>query len=166
MKKLFASIMLVAFVTTAWAQSQVVEDFQNKYKDDRDAKVVAINGGLFKILSGIASYGEDEEALAFSRISDNIKSMNILSIPLYKSGFDPDEIDEMRSNLEKDDYDELMTIRDGGDRIYIMAQGAKNEVRNMLVLIREEKEFVLMNIDGTLDMKDLAILAKNHKDWN
>jgi len=167
MKKLAVMIFAVAISATAFGQSKTVENFRNKYKNDRDAKVVSLSGGLFELLSSIASWDEsDEEAMAISRIADNIRSLEILSIPLYKSGFSHEDIDKMRSDLEKESYEELMTVKDGHERVYFLTQGDKNTIKNMLVLIREDDEFAVMNIDGSLDMKDLSYLVKHHKDWN
>jgi len=168
MKKLATMIFAIVVVSaSAIAQSKTVEEFHNKYKNDRDAKVVSLSGGLFELLSSIASWDEeDEEAQAIARIAENIKSMDILSIPLYKSGFSSEDIDKMRADLGKENYEELMTVRDGNDKVYFMTQGDKNTIKNMLILIKEENEFALLNVNGSLEMKDLSYLAKHHKDWH
>ncbi|MTI20176.1 DUF4252 domain-containing protein [Fulvivirga sp. RKSG066] len=168
MKKL-ATVLFAVIVSSgaALAQSKTVEEFHNKYKDDRDAKVVNLNGRLFDLFSSIASWDEsDEEAQAIARIAANIKSMQILSIPLYKSGFSDEDIAKMRKDLSKEKYEELMTVRDGSDKIYFMTQGDEKTIRNMLVLIQEEEEFAVFNINGVLDTKDLSYLAKNHDKWH
>ena len=160
---LFAAIVSVS---TAFGQSKTIENFHQKYEDDRDAKVVTLSGGLFELLSNIASWDEsDEEAQAISRIADNIKSMQILSIPMYKSGFDASDIEKMREDLRKESYEELMTARDGSDKVYFLTQGDNDTVKNMLVLIQEKEDFAVMNINGSLEMKDLSYLVKHHKDW-
>lgn len=160
---LFAAIVSVS---TALGQSKTIEKFHQKYKDDRDAKVVSLSGGLFELLSNIASWDEsDEEAQAVSRIADNIKSMQILSIPMYKTGFNVSDIDKMRDDLSKENYEELMTARDGSDKVYFLTQGDNDTVKNMLVLIQEKEDFAVLNINGSLEMKDLSYLVKHHKDW-
>lgn len=167
MKKLITLLLLAGVTTIAFGQSKTVAEFHSKYKDDRDAKVVSINGGLFKLISSIASFDEsDEDAKVIARIAENITSMEILSIPLYKTGFDTKSIDDMRSDLKKEKYEELMTVKEGSDRIYFMTQGSDTQIKNMLVLISEEDEFMVMNVNGALDMKDLAYLAKNRNNWN
>lgn len=167
MKKLAALIITACLATVAFGQSKTVEAFQNKYKDDRDAKVVSLNGSLFELIAKIGSFDEEDEDLqVMSRIAENIKSMNVLSIPLYKSGFTREDVEKMRKNLKGEHYEELMTVRDGADKIYFMTQGNKDQIKNMLVLVQEEEDFVLLNIDGSLQMEDLAYLAKNRKRWN
>lgn len=160
-------IAVVLGSTAALAQSKTVENFHNKYKDDRDAKVVTLTGGLFKIFATIASFDEeDEDAQALARIAQNIESMEILSIPMYKSGFSADDVEKMRSDLGKEQYEELITVRDGQEKVYFLTQGDKNTVKNMLVLIKEKDEFAVMNVKGTLDLKDVAYLAKHRNNWN
>ena len=168
MRKLTVTTLAVFVLSgMAWAQSKTVADFHQKYKDDRDATLVQLNGGLFKLLASIASYDAgDEDAQVIARISDNIESMDILSVPLFDSGLTPSEFDDMRGQLRKEKYEELMEIREGRDRVSFLTQGGANEVRNMVVLIREEENAVVMNINGTLDMKDLAYLAKHGRKFH
>lgn len=152
--------------TMAIAQSKTVEAFKKKY--DSEVKVISLTGDIFKLISSMAALDEaDEDAKVISRIAEGIKAMDILTISADESGFDDQSLDKMRNALKKENYDELMTVNEGGNRIYFLSQrGNGAELRNMLVLIREQNDFMLMNITGSLDMNDLAYLAKNHKNWN
>ncbi len=163
MKNLIAALVILGMAGTAMAQSKSVDAFRAKYQDDRDAKVVTMNGSMFELLGTIADNMEDnEDADAMSRIAKGIKSMQVLAIPMFRSGLEPAEIESLHSNLLKEKYEELMQVRDGAQRVYFMAQGNANELRNMVVLVREEEEFIMFNIDGTLNMKDLAFIVDHH----
>ncbi len=168
MKKLMTTLVLAGAVLVAQAQSKAVQDFQNKYENDRDAKVVSLNGSLFQLVSNITKLAEDDkDAEVMSRIAGGINAMKILAVPLFKTGLELKEIEDLRSKLKSEKYEELMTVRDGRERVYFMAKSGENKINNMLVLINDDKdEFVLINIDGELDMKDLAYLAEHHKDWH
>ncbi len=164
MKNLIITLVLLGFAGMAAAQSKSVEAFRDKYQDDRDAKVVTMNGSMFELLSSIAeNMDESEDSEAISRIAKGIKSMQVLAIPVFRSGLQPEEIDKLHSDLKKEKYEELMQVRDKDQKIYFMAQGDENELRNMVVLVREDEEFIMFNIDGTLNMKDLAYIVDNHK---
>lgn len=165
MKNLVIIFVCLGLAGTAAAQSKSAEAFRIKYQDDRDAKVVSMNGSMFKLLSNIAdNMEESEESAAIGRIAEGIQSMQILSVPVFKSGLQPSEIDQLHKDLLSEKYDELMQVRDGDQKIYFMAQGNENELRNMLVLVREDEEFIMFNIDGVLNMKDLAYIVDQHKD--
>ncbi len=158
-------LIILFFASTAvYSQSKSAAAFQEKYKDDRDATVVSINGSLFNLFANIAEAADeaDEEAQAMARIAKNINSLKIISVPVYRSGLQPDAILQLRKDLISEKYDELMQVRDGQDRVYFLAQGDEKEVRNMYVLIQEDEDFTMLEIDGTLNMSDLSYLARHH----
>lgn len=166
MKKL-TLIAALAFVSSiAFAQSKSVESFKNKYKDDRDATMVTLQGNIFKLIGSIAEYSDDEDAQALSKVADGIKSMQVLSLPKYETGLEPEEIKQLKSNIKNESYEELMNIKEGKETIIVYSQGDEDEVRNMLILVEERNEFALISIDGVLKMKDLAYIASHHDKWS
>lgn len=168
MTKLLTLILLTTITTISFGQSKTIATFREAYKNDRDAKVIALDGDLFKLIGNIVSIEEsDENVKTIARIADGIQSLEMLIIPMFKSGFDNDALKEMRNQLKKENYAELMTVKEGSDEIYFLAEeSASSKVKNMLVLIRENEEFMVLDIMGSLDMKDLAYLARNHSNWN
>lgn len=167
MKKVSLIIVAVFVSVAAMAQSRAAEAFYNKYKDDRDASEVNLNGSIFELISSIAGLGEDEDAETISRIAKGIKSMNILALPMDKAGISMKEIESLRSEIKAEKYDELMTVKDGRERVYFMAKTTDKQIQNMLIMISgDDDKFVLMNLDGILDMKDLAYLAEHRDKWS
>lgn len=166
MKKTTLIVALALVSSIAFSQSKSVDAFKNKYKDDRDATVVTLQGNIFKLISSIAEYSDDEDAQALSKVADGINSMQILSLPKYETGLDKEEINALKSNIKKESYEELMNMREGRETVVIYSQGSEDEVRNMLILVEEKNDFVLINIDGVLKMKDLAYIASHHNNWN
>lgn len=168
--------LLIVFCTAPLfmqAQNKAVHNFQEKYRNDRDATYVAISRSLFRFISEVAEdalTGEnteaDQEMQALARVANGITSLKILIIPKYESGLKAQEIDNLKSSLEKDNYEVLMSVKEGSRFLYFMAQGNENELRNMLVLIDDKDEFTLLNIDGTLTTKDLSYLTKNRHNWH
>lgn len=166
MKKATLIVALALVSSITFSQSKSIDSFKNKYKDDRDATKVTLQGNIFKLISSIAEYSDDEDAQALSKIADGIKSMQILSLPKYETRLDPDEIKQLKSNIKKDSYEELMNMKEGRETVVIYSQGSEDEVRNMLILVEDKDDFVLINIDGVLKMKDLAYIASHHDKWN
>lgn len=164
--KYLLMICLIAAGSAVMAQSKSADAFHNKYQGDRDATVVKLNGSIFNLVASIAAEADeaDEDAQALARIASEINSIRVLSVPVYKSGLEPEDIKALRNDLIKEKYDELMTVRDGSDRMYFLAQGDETEVRNMYVLIQQDREFTMLSIDGRLKMSDLSYLANHHKD--
>ncbi len=150
------------------AQSKSIEAFHKKYENDRDATVVSINGSLFSIFAKLGEYAEkeDKELRSMGNLAANIQSMKVLSLPIYKVGIDQSEINQLKSNLKAENYEELFSARKGRKTINCYSQGNKSEIRNMVVLVNERDDFTIMNINGNLSMKDLAVLAKNFRHFH
>ncbi len=174
MKK-FAALIIILIITplVLVAQNQAVQDFQNKYKSDRDVTYVEITGSLFKFIGSIAEgidtdeSGEtDPDMEALARVARGITSLKVLSVPKYETGLKQEEITNLRSSLEKDNYEILMTFKEGSKYIHFMAQGNEGELRNMLVLVDKKDEFTILNIDGKLTVEDLSYLARRHHNWH
>ena len=165
MKKTTLTVVLALVASIAFSQSKSVESFKNKYKDDRDATVVTLQGNIFKLIGSIAEYSDDEDAQIFSKIADGIKSMQVISLPKYETGLEAGEIKQLKANLKKESYEELMNVKEGKETVVIYSQGNEDEVRNMLILVEERNDFALINIEGTLKMKDLAYIANHHDKW-
>ena len=124
MKKLALTLLVVLSASAIWAQSKTIENFHSKYHEDRDAKVVSLSGNLFQLIGSMASFDEEsEDAKTIARIADGIKSLDILAIPMHKSGFGAKDVEQMRADLKKEKYEELMTVRDGSDNVYFLTQG-------------------------------------------
>ncbi len=168
MKRTTIILALLMLPMLTMAQSDAVEAFKAKYKDDRDATVVTISGSMFGLISQIASYGddEDEELQAMARVADGIKQFQVLSVRYSRSGLKPTEVDDLKAAIEGEKYDELMQSREREKSMTFYAQQSNAEVKNMLVLIDEYDEFTILDIDGTLSMKDLSTLVKHHRDFH
>jgi len=164
---LIIAVLLAPMVLMA--QNKAITEFQNKYKDDRDASYVEISGSLFKFISSINDGDNDEldpnlEALA--NIADGLTSMKILKIDKYAADVTNSEIDELRKSLEKDSYESLMSMKEGRKNIDFLAQGKANELRNMLIIVDDKEEFVIINIDGVLTSEDLSYLSRHYNRWD
>ena len=170
MKKLTALMIIAALPLLASAQSKSVASFIDKYIDHKDVTYVQIKGSLFKLVSSIAEYdnGEepDEDLQALGRISGGINSMTVLQVPYYDTDLTKEEVASLRSSLEKEKFEEYMKVKEGKELVTIMAQGSGKEVSNGLIMVEEKDELTLISFNGTILVKDLNYMSKNHKNWH
>ena len=166
MKKLLVIILLAPAL--AMGQSRSVEAFINQYQDHDEVSVVSIEGSLFDLIGMIAEEAEedDEELQAIKRVFDNIEHLKIVSVPYRAADFNSDKFNAFRSDLKKDKYEELMTMKDDEKKMTFMTQGENSELSNMVVLIDEEQKLTILSVIGTVDVKDLAYLARNHDNYH
>jgi len=168
MKKLTTLMMIAILPLMGMAQSKSVSAFQDKYSDHDDATFVTIKGSLFNLIASIAEYDDDpdEDMQAFARIADGINSMQVLKVPFYDTDLNREEVASFRNSLQKEDYEDFISVKEGKELVNVMAQGADDEIRNMLVLVEERDDFTLISIDGKISMKDLSYLSKNHSKFH
>lgn len=167
MKKLLSLLLLSCIVSVGYSQSKSFEKFKNKYKGHDDVNDITVSGNLFGLVGNIAELDEDDEdAQVVARIAKNIQKLEVVTVPKNIKEFDHDEVKNLRKGLKKEAYEVLIQVKDGKETIDFLAGPGKNSIKNMLVLIEEDDSFVVLNIDGLLNLKDLSYLAKHHKDWD
>jgi hypothetical protein len=166
MKRLTGLALAIALPLTMMAQSKTVARFQDQYSGDRDATFISIKGSLFNFFASIADIDDDPEAQALGRIAAGIRSMQVLQVPFFESDLSRTDIEKLKHSLAKEDYEELMSVKDGKEYVHILAQGSASEIRNMLILIEDKNDFTMISINGKLAMEDLAYLSKNHNNWH
>jgi hypothetical protein len=167
MKRL-ATLILMALILplVSMGQSKAVVDFQNKYSDDRDASFVTIQGSLFNFVASIADFDDDPEAQALGRIADGIEAMQVLSVPYFEADLSKAEVQDLKASLKKENYESLMSAKDGREYVEVMAKGSGSEIRDIIILVDNRDQFVLISMDGVLSMEDISYLSKNHKNWH
>jgi hypothetical protein len=170
MKKLTGLMIIALLPFLVMAQSKSVSAFQDKYSDHDDATYVTIKGSLFNLIASVADYDDDEnpdeDLQAFGRIADGINSMEVLSVPFYETNLNREEVGSLRKALIKEGYEEFLMVKEGKELVNVLAQGAEDEIRNMLVLVEEKENFTLISINGTLSMKDLSYFSKHHANFH
>ena len=166
MKRLTIILMAIVLPFAIQAQSEAVEDFQDKFSEDRDATFVSVRGSLFNFVASIADFDDDPEAQALGRIADGIQSMQILQVPYFESDLSRTDVESLKKSLSKENFEELMSMREGRENVNILSQGSDSEIRNMLILVDNKDDFTLISIEGVLSMEDLSYLSKNHNDWH
>ena len=155
MKKLAILMMIALFPVTLMAQSKTVDSFISKYKNHDDVTFVVIKGSLFNLIASIAEYDNGEEP------DEDLQALGYYETDLSKA-----EVNDLRSSIGKEKYEEFIQVKEGKELINVMAQGTGDEVKNGLILIEEKDEFTIISVDGTLSIKDLNYLSKHHKDWH
>lgn len=153
--------LLLLSVPQVKAQHYAVKEFHGEYKNYHDVHHIHLEGGIFKLITWITSLNSnDEEAKAISRLTNNLHGLDIVVVPKHHK---PEkDLVRLKKDLKSDNFDELMNVREDGKLINFYAQDDKNEVRDMIIFIDEENEYVILSVKGTLDLEDMKYLAKHH----
>ena len=148
MKRLF--ITLVAMLLAA-AALHAQESLFDKYADREGVTTVFISKRMFDMMKGIEGADID-----LGKLSGKINNMQILTCE------DADIAKEVREDIKginrKSGYEELMRVRDEGDRITIYAKEDKDG-NDYVLVVDEADALTLIQINGQLTLEELRALA-------
>lgn len=144
MKRLFITLVATLLVAlTLPAQENVFE----KYADTKGVTTVYISKKMFNMMKDVKS-----EDLNLGTLSGKINDMQILTCE------DKDTVAKLRKDIAyispDNGYEELMRVREEGERITIYAKERKKE-NEYILLVDDSEELVLIQINGQLTLEEL-----------
>lgn len=156
MKKIVTLLMSVLIPVLALAQNSAIDKVFNKYADMDGFTVVTINKGLLKMVADIDQ--EDAEARDFLSRINQIKVLateddsGVAGVNLY---------DEVLKNLDKGEYEELMTAKSKDEDVLMLAKKSGDILEELIILVGGSKDNALVYISGKMSMKDLSKLSSS-----
>lgn len=151
MKKVFTLLLVALFPLMAMAQNSAIDKVFKKYGDRDGFTVVTISKGLLKMVSNMDDDRESQEFLS------RINSIKVLAQEDEGSGINL--YDEVLSNLDKSEYEELMTARSKSEEVLMLAKKDGDMVLELIILVGGDDDNALVYISGRLNMKDLSKLS-------
>ena len=155
-------ILLIIFLLAGYmglCQSQAVMNFHNKYKDNGKYLSVKIEGGLLKMLSNVET--NDEETQEFLDAVSKIEAIDVHSVNRDNGDFDESDINKFKKEIKKEKYDELLIVRDGDTDLDFLIKERKGKISDLLLVVDEPDEFIIVNINGDIDLKTIAKVTEN-----
>lgn len=147
MKKSITLILATIFPLLALAQNSAIDKVFKKYEDREGFTVVTISRGLMKM---VANADDDRESQEFlSRIHE----IKILAEEEHTSGVNL--YDEILTQLNKKDYEELMTAKSSDEEVLMLAKKNGDIVEELIILVGGKEDNALVYLSGKLNMKDL-----------
>ena len=151
MKKIIFLIALFVTPFLAFSQHESIEKFYNKYMDHEQVDNVSLSGWILQMASKFANEKTGEEVLK------KITQLRIM-VAQEKNIVTKSDLNQLMKDVRKNDFEDLMTVRDGTDRVHFMIREEGDVITNALVIINGDNEFILLSLEGALDFKDLKEL--------
>lgn len=154
MKTKFVLILTFILGVSAYAQSNAVDRLFNKFSGNEHVTEVNISAKMFSLFGYIdADTKEDQETLDALK---GIKSLYLMSTE------NKEEADKMRAtakHIRKDNFEPLMTVKDGNDDIEFLIQEKDGTVSELLMLVDSDSNFLVMSLTGLIDLEKLSKLS-------
>lgn len=147
-KKIIYCFCLAGLPLFLGAQSQAVQDFYNKYKNQEDTEKVELKGWVLELASRFTDEAKGEKLL------ERITRLRTLTM---KNGslVDRSEYNRLVKAVRRDHFEDLMNIKDADDNIQIMIREKGETITDVLVLINGSDSFTLLSLEGKLKFSDL-----------
>lgn len=148
---LFFSILTKAQETTA-------NKFFDKYSGKEGYTSIYITQYMFELFAKVADDQEDKE---FKEITSKLTAIKILTIDSALNVSNNRSFDsEISSLLPKNDYKELMIIKEGKQTVKFLINEKNNKISEFLMIVYGEGDPVLIFLEGDIDLKQVAKLSK------
>lgn len=144
MKRLFITLVATLLVAIALPAQENVFD---KYADSEGISTVYISKKMFSMMKDMKS-----EDLNLDTLSGKISNMQILTCE------DKDTAARLRKDIAyinpENGYEELLRVREEGERVTIYAKEGKKE-NEYILIVDEPDEIVLIQLNGQLTLEEL-----------
>jgi len=157
-KTIFLALWLLPWVVQA--QTEVIEQFYEKYRQDERFSRVYISPKLMQMAGGFLNSNmdqKDEDAENLLELITKVKGIRILSaekiggIALFN---------EAMEDLKKDLYEELIDVRDKHCSLKFMVREEGGRIKELLMVSGSTSEFMVVELEGRFDKKLLAKVGK------
>lgn len=141
------TIIISIIVLLASAGLHAQESFFDKFADRKGVTSVYISQKMFSMMKDI-----DNDEINLAGIADKINSLQILSCDNKAVA---DELRKETAHIRRDNgYEELMRIREEGERVTIYTkEGAKEN--EYVLLVDEPDEFTIILLNGRLTLEEI-----------
>ena len=158
MKKIIitlVAILAIALPSQIQAQSDAISTYFEQYMDDESFTSIYISSKMFEMLARVSTDDEDWEEMR--SIIKDLKGIRILvkeegGMKYYK---------EAIKKINFKEYDELMTVRSDDSNVKFVIKDEGDIVKELLLVVGSDDEFVLMSFVGNIDLTKIAKLSEN-----
>lgn len=152
---LLSAIILVPFF--AIAQSASIDRLIDKYGGQDGVTIVNISPQLFQIMSAMDVQEVEDAEFPFEKLS----AVKVLSIENAELLAGADFYNEVMSDLNTSEYEEVITVKDGSDDVHMWMKTAGQQILEFLLVVASPDEGVVVYISGDFNMNDIEGLASS-----
>jgi len=152
MKQLLYTLVFVAVATAAHAQNDAIGRFFGKYLEDSRFTVVSVSPRMFRLM---AKVNWDTVSPDLKQTVAKLQSFRILSTETTPYAF----YKEALTQIDRKQYEELITVRGGKDDFRFMIRTTGNTINELLMIAVDKDGFTLMSFVGDIDLDKISRLA-------
>ena len=141
------------------AQSNAISKYFEQYVDDERFTSVFISPKMFQMFSKLEINDiDDEETEIILDIVKDLRGLRILTTEINAKAF----YEEAKRKINTKEYEILMSVRDRGeDSVEFLIKDEDDIIKELLLLVGGDEEFVLLSFVGNIDLQKISKLSKS-----
>jgi len=153
MKTFLSTIVALLLITSIQAQS--VSSFFERLEDGDDYAVITINKEMFRMIASFDVEFDDEG------VKDLIKNIKRVRVFVNDETGDYEDFKELKALAGSTSMTNLISVKDDGERVELFTKPTNNDkfVDGLILLVHEQDQNVFIEIDGRINLDDLAKLT-------
>lgn len=156
-------LILLSIVLISSCSRSPIHSFIDDYNQEDHTVSMTIPGWLVRTGTSVAfkDIGDEGDQAGLKGIAESLGKIRVM---VAKQSVVPTAaVKELIITARDHNYEEYVTIRDKGKIVNVMAKQNENTVKNLLVLVSSDEDFVIAHIDSNLSMEELQ---KAQISWN
>ena len=162
MKSILLALMLLLLPAMAFSQTRTLNKFYRQHKSEKGVQNAKVPGWLIRMGGKIARNNVDgkQEKMAMDLLKKfgSVRFMYAEDGPKIKQ----DDVRNLRKNLLKENFDDLIMIRQGQMDVQIMVQELDGVIENLLVFYNnpEDGEMAFISAKANISLEALSNMIK------
>lgn len=154
---LFLLLLASMPLTSMAQQADAITQFFEKYVEEDGFTSIRLSQRMFSLIAQLDNKDDREVKETASKLT----GLHILAADSAELKDGLQLYREAMATLKGKNYESLMSIRDGTERIefYILDSGTRDKVEELLMLVGGEHTFFLLSITGEISLRQIAKLA-------
>ncbi len=156
-------LILLSIVLISSCSRSPVNSFIDEYNQEDNTMSMTVPGWLVRAGSNAAfkELADDEDQAGLMQIA---KSLGKIRVMVAQEGIVPTKaVKNLITSARGHKYEEYVTVREENKIINVMVRNDNDNVKNLLVLISSDDEFVIAHMDTDLSLDELK---KAQISWN
>jgi hypothetical protein len=153
MKKLIALFTAVLLAGILNAQSLVSTEFSD-YESNENFTRVSISKKMFELIANLDPDDDDEKDLI-----ESVSRLDGLKIIVADSSENPAALYKETMKRIPNRFEELMTVNDESEKIIFMIDEKDGVVKELIMVLKGDNEFVLLDLFGDIDLNEVAKIS-------
>ncbi len=149
------SIFILLVTLMPFALSAQIDSFFRKYGDLEGATVLSFHGNFLKKLL------ENEHNRKHPEHVNRLEDLDILSIDEDLELVSSRDIDRLKAELNRSEWEVLMTIRDNPTHVQFLMKEDRHVIRELVMMVEDPGRFTLARFRGEIHLKDLGKVCEN-----